>query len=44
MFYLLLRHLFEEMTEGFITKKEYSEAVVKVASIHGIRKNGIRYK
>lgn len=42
MFYLLLRLLYEEMAEGKITKEEYYEAVIRIASIHGIKRNGIR--
>ncbi len=42
MFYLLLRILHDEMTEGKISKDEYLSAVVKVALFHGIRRDGIR--
>ncbi|MCX8124291.1 MAG: hypothetical protein N3F66_09020 [Spirochaetes bacterium] len=42
MFYLLLRLLYEEMAEGKITKDEYYEAVIRIASLHGIKRNGIR--
>lgn len=42
MFYLLLRLLHEEMTAGKITRDDYCKAVERVASVHGIRKNGIR--
>lgn len=42
MFYLLLRLLYEEMAEGKISKEEYYEAVFRIASIHGFKRNGIR--
>jgi hypothetical protein len=42
MFYLLLRLLHEEMSDGKISREEYMKAVSKVASVHGIRKNGIQ--
>ena len=42
MFYLLLRLLHEEMSDGKISRDEYMNAVIKVASVHGNRKNGIQ--
>jgi len=42
MFYLLLRLLHEEMTNGKISVDEYYSAVTKAAIFHGIRRNGIR--
>ena len=41
MFYLLLRLLHDEMLSGAITYDEYKKAVSEVASVHGIKKNGI---
>lgn len=42
MFYLLLRLLYEEKTEGKISTEEYRDAVIQAASIHGMKRNGIR--
>ncbi|HPK45178.1 MAG TPA: hypothetical protein PLV62_09380 [Spirochaetota bacterium] len=42
MFYLLLRLLHEEMVEGKISREEYFEAVIRIASIHGFKRNGIQ--
>jgi hypothetical protein len=42
MFFLLLRMLNEDMEKGRISREEYAMAIEKIASIHGIRKNGIR--
>ncbi len=42
MFYLLLRLLHEEMSDGKISREEYMKAVSRAASVHGIRKNGIQ--
>jgi hypothetical protein len=42
MFYLLLRLLYEEMISGRISRREYDTAVEKAATVHGIKKNGIR--
>ncbi len=42
MFYILLRLLYEEMEMGRISRRDYINAVEKIAQIHGIRKNGIQ--
>jgi hypothetical protein len=42
MFFLLLRMLNEDMEKGKISREEYAMAIEKIASIHGLRKNGIR--
>ncbi|HNR89948.1 MAG TPA: hypothetical protein PKM65_16540 [Spirochaetota bacterium] len=42
MFYLLLRMIHDDLSEGRISQDEYLRAIERLARIHGIRKNGIR--
>lgn len=41
MFYLILRVLFEKHSEGNLSFREYREAVVKLAELHGVQAHGI---
>ena len=42
MFYLLLRLLHEDFANGTISREEYRQAVMRIATVHGIRRNGIQ--